>query len=213
MARPKAATRSPPARAVPGFTAQIAGNLDGRPFDGTISINAKGEVSFSDNVPAREESVATWVQEQLESIVLHRIARVTADRGKPVVWYAEDRDDHPLGRLMVFEGGRFASSYRVKDRQILVVKLSTSAPLKSLPYLRCVHLLFARNPNVPDGRLHGASPFTMNYMSERRRGAQSAFGGGAVGKGGADALRVGAARRAASNSAAGPRTALVFTGV
>lgn len=108
-------------RDFPGFTAQIAGNLDGRAFAGTVSINAKGEVTFTDSVPAREESVSTWVQEQLESIVLHRLARPAGERAKPVVWYAEDRDDHPLGRLLVFEGGQFASSYRVKDRQILVV--------------------------------------------------------------------------------------------
>src|SRR5205085_12374254 len=30
-------------------------------------------------------------------------------------------EDHPQGRLLVFEGGRFASSYRVKDKQIRVV--------------------------------------------------------------------------------------------
>ena len=34
--------------------------------------------------------------------------------------FGEDRD-HPLGRLLLFEGGTFASSYRIRDRQILVV--------------------------------------------------------------------------------------------
>ena len=32
--------------------------------------------------------------------------------------FADDDDDHPLGRLLTFQGGRFASSYRVKDGQI-----------------------------------------------------------------------------------------------
>ena len=35
--------------------------------------------------------------------------------------FAETRDDHPLGRLLLFEGGRFASSYRIKDKQIMAV--------------------------------------------------------------------------------------------
>ncbi len=35
--------------------------------------------------------------------------------------FADDHVDHPLGRLLVFEGGEFATSYRVKDRQITSV--------------------------------------------------------------------------------------------
>jgi hypothetical protein len=106
----------------PGFTAQVSGNLDGRKFKGTVSIDAKGEVLFMDDDSSREESVATWVQDQLASIVMHRAARpVAKERPKPVLRFGEMRDDHPLGRLLVFDGGRFASSYRIKDKQIMVV--------------------------------------------------------------------------------------------
>lgn len=106
----------------PGFTAQITGNLDGRKFKGTISIDAKGEVLYTDADSSREESVALWVQDQLGSIVLHRIVRpAVKERPKPVLRFGEDRDDHPLGRLLVFDGGKFASSYRIKDRQITSV--------------------------------------------------------------------------------------------
>src|SRR5262249_52157327 len=34
---------------------------------------------------------------------------------------ADEPDDHPLGKLIAVEGGQMASSYRIKDRQILVV--------------------------------------------------------------------------------------------
>src|SRR5262249_37819099 len=107
----------------PGFRAAISGNLDGRPFEGTITIDAKGKVEFSDSDPSAEESVAPWVQDQLESIVLHRLAAPAKGepRPKPVLRFGDTRDDHPLGRLLIFDGGRFASSYRVKDKQILVV--------------------------------------------------------------------------------------------
>jgi hypothetical protein len=114
-------------RDFPGFNAAIQGNLDGRPFTGSIAIDAKGKVSFFDDDPSRGESVATWVQDQLESIVLHRLARssASAERPKPVLRFAETKDDHPLGRLLIFDGGKFASSYRVKDKQILVVNRHT----------------------------------------------------------------------------------------
>jgi hypothetical protein len=38
-----------------------------------------------------------------------------------VLRFAEACDEHPLGRLLIFDAGRFASSYRIRDRQILVV--------------------------------------------------------------------------------------------
>jgi hypothetical protein len=110
-------------REFPGFSAAITGNQDGRPFEGTITINAKGKVEFSDSDPSQEESVAPWVQDQLESIVLHRLVlpQKTGQRPRPVLRFAEERGDHPLGRLLIFDGGRFASSYRIKDKQIFVV--------------------------------------------------------------------------------------------
>jgi hypothetical protein len=110
-------------KSFPGFRSAITGNLDGRLFEGTVTIDAKGKIEFSDTDPSAEESVAAWVQQQLESIVLHRLVQraKTGQRPKPVLRFGETRDDHPLGRLLIFDGGRFASSYRVKDNQIFVV--------------------------------------------------------------------------------------------
>jgi hypothetical protein len=107
----------------PGFRAAIAGNLDGRLFDGTITIDANGMVEFTATDPSGEESVAPWIQAQLESIVLHRLVlpAKSEPQPKPVLRFGEERDDHPLGRLLIFDGGRFASSYRIKDKQIFVV--------------------------------------------------------------------------------------------
>jgi hypothetical protein len=109
-------------RDFPGFTAHIAGNLDGRRFAGTVAIDHSGEVSFTDDDPARAEAVSGWVEEQLASLVLHLLPR-PAPPGRPraVVRFAEAHDDHPLGRLVAFEGGQFASSYRIRDGQIQVV--------------------------------------------------------------------------------------------
>jgi hypothetical protein len=105
----------------PGFTAHIAGKVDGRSFEGEVTLDAKGEVQLETKEPAAD----SWVKEQLESLALHRGAGTTdkpaAERPRPVLRFADDETDHPLGRLLIFEGGSFASSYRVKDKQLLVV--------------------------------------------------------------------------------------------
>jgi hypothetical protein len=106
----------------PGFTARVAGNFDGRHFTGEVTVDAGGKAAFTDDDPSRSEAVSPWLEEQLESIAMHRIARPpSAGAARPVLRFGESREDHPLGRLLVIDGGKFASSYRVKDRQILVV--------------------------------------------------------------------------------------------
>lgn len=104
----------------PGFTAQVAGDVDGRQFQGTVQVDADGGVKLDTN----DTPVERWVKDQLESIAMHRIASAQGSSpgdSKPVLQFADDHNDHPLGRLLLFEGGTFASSYRVKDKQIVVV--------------------------------------------------------------------------------------------
>ena len=103
----------------PGFTAKIAGEVDGRSFDGEVAVAADGGVKLE----LAEDVVNAWVQEQLESITMHRAASQSPSAAgpKPVLRFADDRTDHPLGRLLAFDGGSFASSYRVRNRQITSV--------------------------------------------------------------------------------------------
>ncbi len=99
----------------PGFSAKISGVIEGRDFNGTVEVPADGKpkLSLDDDVHAG------WIADQLGSIVLHRKAEATSDR--PVLRFADDDATHPLGRLLEFEGGRFASSYRIKDGHITTV--------------------------------------------------------------------------------------------
>jgi hypothetical protein len=102
----------------PGFSADIKANVDGRAWKGAATISTKGDVELT----KADDVAAPWAKEQLESLAMHRLAR---PQGKsPILRFADDERDHPLGRLLTFEGGRFASSYRVKDRQLLVVNRS-----------------------------------------------------------------------------------------
>ncbi len=105
-------------RDFPGFTAKIAGEVDERPFEGRVAVAADGSIKLT----LEEDVVADWVEDQLASITMHRAAQPKdGARPQPVLRFADTQLDHPLGRLLVFDGGSFASSYRVKDRQITVV--------------------------------------------------------------------------------------------
>jgi hypothetical protein len=99
-----------------GFSAHIKGKVDGRAFDGTVTIDAKGTVQLKTD----QEVVRNWVVDQLESIVMHRAAS-SGKRSRPVLRFADGEDDHPFGRLLIFDGGQFASSYRVKGKELTVV--------------------------------------------------------------------------------------------
>ena len=99
----------------PGFAAEITGKYDGREFSGNIHVGDDGAI----DVELKEETATAWLEDQLSSMALHRLAR--SRRTKPVLYFADDEEDHPLGRLLAFVGGRFASSYRVKNGQITVV--------------------------------------------------------------------------------------------
>jgi hypothetical protein len=100
----------------PGFSADVAGNVDGRPFSGKAKIAASGEVSLE----LDEGVVKPWVEEQLQSLVNHRLPP-PKEGSRPVLRFGDQDKAHPLGRLLIFEGGQFASSYRVLDDRITVV--------------------------------------------------------------------------------------------
>jgi hypothetical protein len=109
-------------RDFPGFEAKVTGSVAGRRLAGTVTIDSEGKVTYSDNDPSHQEAVGDWVEEQLRSIVQHRLAGpATPDRQKPILRFAATGGEHPFGPLLIFDGGTFASSYRVKDRQITVV--------------------------------------------------------------------------------------------
>ena len=106
-------------RGLPGFTAQLEGWLDGRTFTGTVTVKSDGSV----NIKSDDASAKPWLQDQLHSLVMHRIATPTSDSGKKVPNFhlVNEPQGHILGKLITVEDGQMASSYRIKDRQILVV--------------------------------------------------------------------------------------------
>src|SRR5262249_52300550 len=100
----------------PGFQAKINGVVDGHAFHGKVSVEADGKIALE----VGDSNAKPWVQEQLDSMVLHRGAGSagsggsTSNRAKPQIQFGEDGDENPFGRLLVVGSGKSVSSYRVK---------------------------------------------------------------------------------------------------
>ena len=125
-------------REFPGFKAEVEGDFDGRPFSGTVEIDRTGTVDLKID----QEVASTWVEEQLRSLVMHRIE--SPKRATPVLRFADQDLENPLGRLLTFVGGRFASSYRVKDGQLKTVNRNLGAENMTITVLE--------NEKTPEGK-------------------------------------------------------------
>jgi Protein of unknown function (DUF3386) len=107
-------------RDFPGFSAELKGQLEGRPFTGKVTVQKDGSVELQTD----DAAAKPWLQDQLESLVMHRLAQPASDSAeahRPRLHFADEAGAHPLGRLLAVEDDAMGSSYRVKDRQITVV--------------------------------------------------------------------------------------------
>jgi hypothetical protein len=130
-------------RDFPGFSADLNGHLDGRPFTGTVKVKNDGSVELQTDDPVAKP----WLQDQLDSLVMHRIAQPSsesADAHQPRLRFADNDDDHPLGRLLAVDGDQMGSSYRIKDQQITVVNRRMGKQNMTITVLD--------NDKNPDGR-------------------------------------------------------------
>ena len=101
----------------PGFRAKLAINIDGKVTKGTVEVSAKGKVTVQ-ATDAKPEDVE-WAKGELAQIVGHRLDN-SATLDTPCA-FLDDNKDHPLGRAIRVLNDEFHSSYRVRDRQIIVV--------------------------------------------------------------------------------------------
>lgn len=99
----------------PGFSADLEVNLDGKVVTGRVEVNPKGKVKLD----PPEGEAHDWARRQLGSIVGHRMDG-GASMETPCA-FADDVAHHPLGRSIRVLNDEFHSSYRIRDRQILVV--------------------------------------------------------------------------------------------
>jgi hypothetical protein len=100
----------------PGFTADVTVNLDGRSVSrGRVEVKPDGKVHLDLGDP----EAAAWARRELGSIVGHRLGGA-AEPPTPCA-FADDDETNPLGRAIRVLNDEYHSSYRIRDRQILVV--------------------------------------------------------------------------------------------
>jgi Protein of unknown function (DUF3386) len=102
-----------------GFSADLEVNVDGKISRGTIDVDHKGKVAISG---LDEKDLEAWTKRQMASIVGHRMDS-SGDLKTPCAFVAEDQH-HPLGRAIQVLNDEFHSSYRIRDKQVIVVNRS-----------------------------------------------------------------------------------------
>jgi hypothetical protein len=99
----------------PGFRGDIEVNLDGKTASGQVEVSNKGKVALKlDNTDA-----AKWAKSTLESIIGHRLS--SGPEEETPCAFADQDEHHPLGRSIRVLNDEFHSSYRIRDRQVIVV--------------------------------------------------------------------------------------------
>ena len=108
----------------PGFTADVEINFDGKVSQGVVKVEATGKVScvlmvLTGRAEKLDGDAEAWAKRQLGSIVAHRIDD-SASLNTPCA-FSDGEANHPLGRAITVLSDELHSSYRVRDRQIIVV--------------------------------------------------------------------------------------------
>jgi hypothetical protein len=101
----------------PGFKADVSVNIDGKVSKGTVTVSDKGDVAVKLD---GDEDAAKWAKGQLSSVVGHRLSDGPGGTPTPCAFPADDAQ-HPLGRAVQVLNDEFHSSYRIRDRQVIVV--------------------------------------------------------------------------------------------
>ncbi len=108
----------------PGFTANINVISGDESLAGTIEIDADGVVS----VELPQGKLADWVEEQLNSMVQHRMPDGEVSQGD--ITFVEEKIPHPLGRKIDLGDDSSESVYRIKDDVILEVNRSAGPTMR-----------------------------------------------------------------------------------
>ena len=99
----------------PGFTAEVEVNIDGQATKGRVTVDPTGDVTLQLPDAAAER----WAKGTLASVVGHRLD--DGGGADTPCAFEDDVSDHPLGRAVRVLSDEFHSSYRIRDRQVIVV--------------------------------------------------------------------------------------------
>jgi len=139
-------------RAFPGFSAELTISGGGQTIGAKATIDANGVVTL--DMP--ESKLSDWVEEQLNSLVQHRMPDGEVTTGR-IAW-AEPDDTHPLGRKIDLGDPTLQSAYRLKDDVIMEVNRLMGAQRFTISVLEIERN--AENKYLPRS-------FTMNFFDAK----------------------------------------------
>jgi hypothetical protein len=137
----------------PGFTADLKVLSGDEVISGKVKIDADGVVSLE--MP--KSKTADWVEEQLNSMVQHRMPDGEVTQGD--VTFAEAESKHPLGRAIDLGDSSANSVYRIKDDVIMEVNRSAG------PTMRFTISVLEIERNAEEKYLPRS--FTMNFFDAK----------------------------------------------
>ena len=146
----------------PGFSAELAVLSGEETVKGKVEIDADGVVTL--DMP--QSKVTDWVEEQLNSMVQHRMPDGEVSQGD--VTFAEEPGPHPLGRKIDLGDPSLQSAYRIKDDVIMEVNRSAGPTMRFTISV----LEIERNP---EGKYLPRS-FTMNFFDAKSGDLRTSLG-------------------------------------
>jgi len=107
------------AKDFPGFAAELIVNDNGEIYKGSVEIKSREEMTINLEVPEEKKALSDWAKDSIGMITTHRAWRSFEESdGKSPVTFAEENNDHPLGKLILIHGDGMGSRYRIKDNRI-----------------------------------------------------------------------------------------------
>jgi hypothetical protein len=137
-----------------GFTAQLTVNINGKEFQGPVTVKGPREVS----VQLADGEVQKWAQEQFAMIAVHRGPRTFEESDGKYTLTMED-DSHPLGIRLNIHGSH--SFYRLKDNRITQINRTMSHPGMA-PFAFTINV---EDSAVTQDKKHLTTKYTVYYFS------------------------------------------------
>lgn len=151
-----------------GFTADLQINVNGKAWQGTVSVKGPRDVTIA--LPDPE--VQKWAENQIAMIAVHRGPRSFEESdGKYALTLGNDQD-HPFGPSVIIHGDGMHSFYRIKHDRItqinrrmphmaFTINIEDSAITQDGKFLTTRYTVYYFSPQ--DGKLTNVESFTDSH--------------------------------------------------
>jgi hypothetical protein len=145
----------------PGLSADVVVTSESGPLAGKATVDGEGNVSLEMD----KSATAEWVEEQLQTLVQHRMPDGEVAEG--TITYPDRDDTHPLGRRVDLGDATTQSVYRIKNDVIMEVNRNAGPMRFTISVLETSRN--AENKYLPRS-------FTMNFFDVQSGDLKTSLG-------------------------------------